>query len=247
LTPAQLVERLAGAKQVLLGEQHDNPDQHALQLWLLRALSQQREQGSLLLEMLNPAQQERVSRLQAAPIAEQLSVELPAKLGWQSAWAWSQYGAIVRYAVAQPAPLLAANLDRDEIMRIYAQPPRLHGAASSAKKVQEALLVHIRQSHCGLLPETQLPAMLAVQQQRDRRMAEVLQASPEPALLIAGAYHVRRDLGVPLHLADLDKQSKPLVLMLAEVGQPLMAGQADFVWYSPALPEQDYCIGMRAK
>src|SRR5690349_17640124 len=54
LTPGELVERLAVAPRVLVGEQHDNPDHHALQLWLLRELAAQRPQGSLLMEMLNP-------------------------------------------------------------------------------------------------------------------------------------------------------------------------------------------------
>lgn len=37
LTPEQLVAYLAPAPRVLVGK-HDNPDHHALQLWLLRAL-----------------------------------------------------------------------------------------------------------------------------------------------------------------------------------------------------------------
>ena len=83
--------------------------------------------------------------------------------------------------------------------------------------------------------------MLAVQQQRDRRMAEALLAAPQPSLLLAGAFHVRRDLGVPLHLSDLGDKAGSLVLILAEAGQPVSAAQADFVWYTPALPKQDYC------
>ena len=38
LTPAQLLDALAAAPLLLVGEQHDNPDHHALQLWLLRNL-----------------------------------------------------------------------------------------------------------------------------------------------------------------------------------------------------------------
>ena len=61
--------------------------------------------------------------------------------------------------------------------------------------------------------------MLAVQQQRDRRMAERLLAAPTPALLLAGAFHVRKDLGVPLHLKDLGAGEGNAVLVLAEVGK----------------------------
>jgi uncharacterized iron-regulated protein len=87
--------------------------------------------------------------------------------------------------------------------------------------------------------------MLAVQQQRDRRMAEALLAAPLPSLLIAGAYHVRRELGVPLHLGDLHAEAGTQVLILAEVGSVVSAGSADYVWYTPAQPEQDHCAKLR--
>ena len=245
LTPQQLVEQLATAPRVLVGEQHDNPDHHALQLWLLRALAAQRAQGSLLLEMLNPNQQAAVDQVRAAYATGQPPADLYQALAWQANWNWGLYGAIVGYAVQQPWPLQAANLDRSEIMTIYAAPPPLAGTASTTPAVREVLLEQIRQSHCGMLPESQLPAMLAIQQQRDRRMAEQLRDAVEPALLLAGAFHVRRDLAVPLHLQDIGDADGTLVLILAEAGQPVTAAEADFVWFTPAVPEQDHCAKFR--
>ncbi|MBF7730430.1 ChaN family lipoprotein [Pseudomonas sp. N040] len=245
LTPLQLVEQLAAAPRLLVGEQHDNPDHHALQLWLLRALAAQRPQGSLLLEMLNPNQQAAVDQVHADYANGQPPADLYQALAWQANWDWGLYGAIVAYALQQPWPLQSANLDRSEIMTIYAAPPPLAGRASTAPAVRAALLEQIRQSHCGLLPESQLPAMLAVQQQRDRRMAEQLHDAPQPALLLAGAFHVRRDLGVPLHLQDLGSADGAQVLLLAEAGQPVTAAEADFVWFTAAQPEQDHCAKLR--
>lgn len=244
LSPGQLVEALAAAPWVLVGEQHDNPDHHAQQLWLLRSLALQRPSGSLLLEMLGPDQQARVDQAQAVTRQGLPPQDLIGALAWQPGWDWSLYGPLLRYALAQPYPLLAANLSRQQMMQVYRQRPALQGPLSMAKAVQDTLLADIRQSHCGLLPEAQLPAMLAVQQQRDRRMAEALLAAPAPAVLLAGAFHVRRDLGVPLHLADLGARPG-LVLILAEVGKPVTATQADFVWYSAAQPEQDHCAALR--
>lgn len=245
LSPAQLVARLAPAPRLLIGEQHDNPDHHALQLWLLQALASERRPGALLLEMLNPDQQERVSAVRPSARRGEWPADLPAALAWQKGWDWTMYGALVRHALAQPEPLLAANLDRGEIGSIYRAPPPLAGEASTATAVQAALRAQIREAHCDLLPEEQLPAMLAVQQQRDRRMAERLLAAPAPAVLLAGGYHVRRDLGVPLHLRDLGAGEGTLVLQLAEVGQPVTVAQADYVWFTPGQPEQDHCAALR--
>ncbi|WP_439860950.1 ChaN family lipoprotein [Pseudomonas sp. MBLB4136] len=245
LSPTQLVERLAAAPRVLIGERHDNPDHHALQLWLLEALAARRAQGSLLLEMLGPDQLERVEATRRRLAGGQAVTDLPAALAWQPGWDWALYGPIMRHALTQPYPTLPANLGRDEVMQVYRQPPPLAGKASSAPKVRTALLAQIRDAHCDQLPQSQLPAMLAVQQQRDRRMAEALLAAPQPSLLLAGAYHVRRDLGVPLHLADLGATQDTGVLLLAEVGSRVAAGQADYVWYTPAQAEQDHCARIR--
>lgn len=244
ISTQQLIHELAGADRVLVGERHDNPDHHALERWLLEALAQRREQGSLLLEMLNPDQQEKVARAQASIVRGQWPTDLPAALEWQQGWDWRLYAPLVEYALAQPYPLLSANLDRAEIRDIYRRVPAMTGAAS-AEHVRRELLAQIRISHCNLLLEAQLPAMLAVQQQRDRRMAERLDAAPKPAILMAGAFHVRRDLGAPLHLADQSDSRNTRVLMLAEVGEVLQAAQADFVWLTPAQPQQDYCAGLR--
>ena len=242
LTAPELIERLAKAERLIVGEQHDNRDHHQLQLWLLQALGQRRPQGSLLLEMLTPDQQLRVNDVRHTSTPP---IDLPGALAWQSGWDWDLYGPIVRFALGQPYPLLAANLDNSEVRAFYAQPLALSGSRSNAPSVKDELLAQISGSHCGLLPKSQMPAMLAVQQQRDRRMAERLRAAPEPSLLLAGAYHARKDVGVPLHVLDLGEPEAPTVLMLAQRGSEVTPAMADYVWYTPAMPTPDYCDEMR--
>ncbi|WP_223515677.1 ChaN family lipoprotein [Pseudomonas sp. GL-B-19] len=242
LTAQELIERLAKPSRLIVGEQHDNHDHHQLQLWLLQSLGERRPQGSLLLEMLTPDQQQRVDDVRHASTPPE---NLPAALAWQEGWDWDLYGPIVRFALTQPYPLLAANLDNLEVRAVYAKPPALSGSRSNAASVKEVLLAQISDSHCGLLPTSQMPAMLAVQQQRDRRMAERLLAAPTPSLLFAGAYHARKDVGVPIHVLDLGQAQAPTVLMLAEQGAVVTAAMADYVWYTPASPPQDYCAQMR--
>jgi len=241
LTAQQLVDRLVDAPRVIVGEQHDNRDHHHVQLWLLQALGERRPQGSLLLEMLTPDQQ---SRVDAVRQSSKRPADLPAALAWQSGWDWDLYGPIVRFALSQPYPLLAANLDASQVRSFYTAPPPLSGTHSNAPSVKNELLKQISDSHCGLLPAAQMPAMLVVQQQRDRRMADRLLAAPAPSMLLAGAYHARKDVGVPVHVQDLNGES-PQVLLLAEQGSEVTAVMADYVWYTPAQPAQDYCAQMR--
>lgn len=242
LTAQELVARLEKPSRLIVGEQHDNRDHHQLQLWLLQSLGERRAQGSLLMEMLTPDQQRRVDDVRRASPPP---ADLPGALAWQSGWDWNVYGPVVRFALAQPYPLLAANLDMLEVRTVYANPPTLSGSRSNAASVKDELLKQISDSHCGLLPESQMPAMLAVQQQRDRRMAERLLAAPTPSLLFAGAYHARKDVGVPIHVLDLGEPKAPAVLMLAEQGSEVTPVMADYVWYTSATPPQDYCAQMR--
>ncbi|VVN85438.1 hypothetical protein PS718_01461 [Pseudomonas fluorescens] len=242
LTAQQLLTRLAEPDRVIVGEQHDNADHHAAQLWLLQSLGELRPQGSLLLEMLTPDQQAKVTAVRQSASSPS---DLPGALAWQEGWDWNLYGPIVRFALAQPYPLLAANLDNGEIRAFYRSPPVLSGERSNAEAVKTTLLGQIGDSHCGLLPDSQMPAMLAVQQQRDRRMAERLLLAPTPSLLLAGAWHARKDIGVPLHVVDVGEPRAPTVLMLAEQGDEVTQAMADYVWYTPATPKRDYCEEMR--
>lgn len=111
LTARQLAERLATAAYVLVGEQRNNPDHPALQLWLLQALGDRRPQGSLLLEMLTPIQQARVDEIRASVRTFREPVDLRASLEWHPQWNWDVYGPVLRFAFAQSWPLLSAGPD----------------------------------------------------------------------------------------------------------------------------------------
>jgi uncharacterized iron-regulated protein len=237
LSPEQLLSRLAAQPRVIVGEKHDNPYHHQIELWLVENLPQRRPQGSVLMEMINPSQQAKVSQvkqwLQGNPrVRDSRVAEL---IDWQPGWKWPLYGDLTMAAMRAPYPLWSANLDRDEIMAFYQQPVFPQGQLSVRPAVQKALEETIRTSHGGKIEPQQLHAMLAIQQQRDRRMAERLLAAPTPALLIAGGYHASKSVGVPLHVQDLQPTALPTVLMLAEPGVPVDKQVADYLWVTPAV------------
>ncbi|MBV6692509.1 ChaN family lipoprotein [Serratia quinivorans] len=236
LSPEQLLTRLAAQPRVIVGEKHDNPYHHQIELWLVENLPQQRPQGSVLMEMINPNQQAKVSQvkqwLQGNPrVRDERVAEL---IDWQPGWKWPLYGDLTMAAMRAPYPLWSANLDRDEIMAFYQQPVFPQGQLSVRPAVQKALEETIRTSHGGKIEPQQLHAMLAIQQQRDRRMAERLLAAPTPTLLIAGGYHASKSVGVPLHVQDLQPTAVPTVLMLAEPGVQVDKQVADYLWVTPA-------------
>ncbi|KFD14162.1 putative lipoprotein [Serratia marcescens subsp. marcescens ATCC 13880] len=237
LTPEQLLTRLAQQPRVIVGEKHDNPYHHQIEQWLVQQLPQRRPQGSVLMEMINPNQQAQVDKvkqwLQSDPTVRDGRVaEL---IAWQPGWKWELYGGVTMAAMRAPYPLWSANLDRSEITAFYQQPQFPAGQLSAQPAVRKALEETIRTSHGGKIEADQLRAMLAIQQQRDRRMAERLLAAPTPALLIAGGYHAAKSVGVPLHVRDLQPAAAATVLMLAEPGVQVDANTADYLWITPSV------------
>lgn len=240
LSADQLLTQLAAAPRIIIGEQHDQLSHHQIEQWLVQQLQSQRPQGSVLLEMLNPDQQARVDKvkpwLQTDPVVRPEHVaEL---LAWQPSWKWEQYGELVMTVMRAPYPVWSANLDRSEIKQLFVDQPAVQGKHSNLAndgKVHDKLKDIIRVMHDNQIDAPRLAAMLSVQQQRDRRMAERLLAAPVPAVLIAGAYHAHKDMGVPLHVQDLTGGPAPLVLVLAQRGATVLASQADFVWFTPVV------------
>ncbi|MGB8666152.1 MAG: ChaN family lipoprotein, partial [Serratia inhibens] len=235
LSPDRLLARLAAQPRVIVGEKHDNPYHHRIELWLVQNLAQQRPQGSVLMEMITPNQQANVDKvkqdlLENPAVRDERVAQL---IDWQKGWKWSLYGEVVMAAMRAPYPLWSANLDREEIMAFYRQPRFPQGRLSVRPAVQKALEETIRVSHGGKIEPQQLHAMLAIQQQRDRRMAERLLAAPTPTLLIAGGYHASKWVGVPLHVQDLQPGAQPTVLMLAEQGAQVDGQMADYLWVTP--------------
>ena len=78
-------------------------------------------------------------------------------------------------------------------------------------------------------------------------MARSLSNAAHPrrvVVLIAGNQHVRRDLGVPVHLSPgLD--TRVLMAVADTDGGAAPAGPADRIWSSPPRAPRDYCAEFR--
>lgn len=242
---------------LILGEKHDNPDHHALQLHLLRRLAEDSALGSVSFEMLDSGQAAALSGLVGRPApAENV---LRKRLQWdEEGWDWSFYGPLLREALNAGVPLRTANISRDEMMGVYGGELDAATQARLNETQRQRLEQDIDESHCGMLPQSQFAAMVRVQQARDAVMAQSLQSDSGAAgvhVLIAGNFHARRDLGAPNYLSV---DSGPLLsLAFLEVQADLLQVQDylesfsstlpyDYVWFTPAVAAQDYCAGLRA-
>jgi len=260
VTPEELLAGLREARFLLLGEKHDNADHHRLQLSVLESLIAANALSGVAFEMIDASRAPKLEGIAGRELADE--EKLRSWLEWDEGWEWEFYSPLLRSSLDAGLPLAAANIDEDAMMDIYrGDGPQLpEGVFDQA--AMDKLFADIDESHCGLLPESQFPAMVRVQQTRDLVMAEALRSLADEdgaALLFAGNYHARQDLGVPNFLLALDAgASREEIVSLAflEVDPDEIVPvsylerfggipEHDYLWFTPAVEEQDYCAQLR--
>lgn len=230
------IQSLPSRELVLLGEQHDAPEHQELTRLSVESLASKKQLSALLLEMADHG-----LTTEGLPIESSESV-VRERLQWNdSGWPWRQYGPTVMQAVRLGIPVIGANLPRAAMGGVMAD-------TSWDNKVPSAVLSAHResmiQSHCGLLPASQVPAMARIQIARDERMAQTAQGQmrkDKTVLLLAGAEHVKKDRGVPLLLdaSVINKVSVVLMQAATRPNQEMLS--ADLYWLTPPIAPKDYC------
>jgi len=258
-----LVARLVASRFVLLGERHDNPDHHALQAKLMRALVAAGRHPALGFEMLATDDAPAVIRYLARSPKD--AAGLGDAVNWsRSGWPeWRFYQPIAQAALDAGVPIVAANLSRaaTEAVRRNGLPGLGPGLTTQLKlseptpETRLAMTRELRESHCGQMPDATIDRMVDIQWARDARIAASLArgGQRDGAVLIAGAGHVRSDRGVPVHLAlqapGATIASVAFVEVEAAATKPgdyaarfgAETLPFDYVWFTPKVDDADPC------
>lgn len=243
-TPArdwtQQLQRWSDAPLVLLGEQHDAAAHQAWQQATVQQLATQERLAALVIEMAPRTGSTASLARDASEDAVQQALQ------WQdAAWPWPRYRGVVMAAVRAGVPVLGGNLPRADMKQAMRnQNLDTHLPPEAWQRQLDA----IREGHCGLLPDTQLPPMARVQLARDASMAEVAKAAIRPGktvVLVAGRGHVLRGVGIPTWLPE----SAAAKVAVAQAGETSVAHESDVDWLqkTDALPAKDHCAELREK
>lgn len=202
---------------VVLGEVHDNAAHHANQARAVAAIAP----AALVFEMLLPDQ---IARL---PADMSNADAMERALDWE-ARGWPDFGMYHPIFTAAPkARIYAGDLPRS-VVRIAVRDGAAAAFGADAATfgltvpypadVQAAREKDLWAAHCFAMPKGTMAGMVEAQRLRDAAMAAaVLRAMDEtggPVVVITGAEHARRDIGVPALLM----QARPALTVLS-VGQ----------------------------
>lgn len=223
---------------LIFGEVHDQPDPQRQVAAEVQRLAAQGQLAAVVLEMV-----EAPYRTGALP-RDATEAQVQQALQWRG-WPWQPYAAVVMNAVRAGVPVIGGNLPRAQMRAAMADASL---DALLAPSVRELLAQAVRDGHCGLLPEAQVPGMVRIQIARDRALAAAARAAlreagPEQTvLLLVGAQHASRDRGIPLHLATTEPGLPLRVVMFGELSAHLAADE-----HRPAAltPQADHCAELR--
>lgn len=245
----QLVTQVRAARYVLLGEQHDHPDHHRVQAWLVGALADRL--GGAAFEMLDEDDRAGVERaIDAATLATAVAWQ---KSGWPD---FALYQPIFEALFRRGIAIHVAHPTRETMRRVMTdgigQWPktrvvRLALDVPLPARDQAALEAQIRTEHCGYAPEKIVAPMALAQRVKDAWMARALVDASRPAVLIAGNGHVRRDRGVPFYLRRHDPTGiRSLAQLAVRPGvfrpEDYDAQLYDFVLFTPRTTNEDPCV-----
>jgi aminopeptidase N len=262
LTPAQMAERLAGARLVLFGESHTEMDFHRAQLRLVEELHRAGRPVLLGLEMYPYTAQESLDRWARGLLTEEGFVELS---DWYEHWgyAWGYYRDLFLFARQEEIPLFALNAPREVVTSVRQKgfenltpeeaahiPREIDTGSEEHRTLFKSFFGADDPLHAGMTDE-QWDAMISAQATWDATMAHnavrVLRergspaaGAPQPVLVVlVGSGHVAYGLGIQRQAErwfDGRIASVIPVPVRDEEGEPVAEAQAsyaDFLWGLP--------------
>jgi uncharacterized iron-regulated protein len=259
-----LVNRLARADFVLLGERHDNPDHHLLQAEVLRSLIALGRRPSVGFEMFGLDDANAIANHLA--FAPNDAAGLGRAVNWNKrGWPdWAMYQPIAEAALQAKLRIVATNLPLDTARKmsgdgLAALEPSVRSEIGLDRPLSDAMFAtmaaDIRNSHCGYASEKSVKAMVDVQRARDAQMAQSLIAADDRdgAILVAGAGHVRNDYGIPVYLSAKSAGKQVITIVFLEVDNQMPEAHSyalsypngrlpfDYVWFTPRVDEENPC------
>ena len=204
-----MLDQASRVQVVYVGETHDNPASHRLQLEILQHLAKLNPgKVSLAMEMFTPEQQPVLDRWVAGELSEK---EFLKEVGWFKNWRmnFALYRDLLSFCRDQQLPVLALNANK-ELQKTVSRVPFTDLSAEEAEQLpeldlndpyQQAMVAAVFSDH--QMGGNMLDGFQRVQTLWDETMAQNLadflrNAEPEQqVVVIAGGNHVRYGFGIP--------------------------------------------------
>jgi uncharacterized iron-regulated protein len=260
ISAQQLDEKMRDQQFILLGETHSNPDHHIGQANIIEKWLSTEPPSALAFEMLAyddwkpPRHFEHTAKYSLKSLHEKLEKV-------SSQWDWEIYKPILAVQIKHQLPMVGANLTRKQLdeyasgksCHVTRQGVSLEVCDSLTNDQQASIKQLVFDAHCGYLPLEHTESLVLTQMAKDASFALSIanMGDTHKVALIAGAVHVRKDIGVPVHLQRLGKQSVSIAFVNVDpdklsveeyVDHAALAQQFDYIYFTPSERNQDPCV-----
>lgn len=245
-----ILQELAKANVVYLGETHDSLEDHKAQMQILQALHQQNRKIAIAMEMFQRPYQDIVDQYLAGKITEAQLVE---QTEYEQRWGfpWEYYAPILRFAKLHQLPVLALNTPTEVTRKVARNglesltpedrkyiPPLAEIKTDNVDYRKMALASYEQHSHAGkgnsASFERFFTALVLWDETMAAKIAQFVKANPDyQVVVLAGKSHIIYGYGIPSRVARRldDKLIQRSVLFdIPEDISSNVAKAADYFW-----------------
>ena len=222
----EFIDRIASKELIFVGEVHDNPEHHLIQVQILQALMAKAEHIDLAMEFFQHPDQTALDRYIQRETEEDVFLK---EVGWKKGWGFD-------YSFYRPLMLLARQ-NGSRVLAINA--PKEIGLDSEAHR---AYLREIYGQHGhGSLKQFEYfyEAQCVWEDTMAQNIADFLIKEKGKMIVFAGNGHIVNKYGIPDRAVRRHPVSMVTVMPYAIHGtENIEKGMADYVWLTPSYPHR---------
>lgn len=235
-TYAEMLDDLAGARVIYIGERHTVDRHHEIQRRIVTDLIAQGIPLVLGLEQMEAPYQPALDEYNAGRIDFD---ELARRTDWSRRWSnYEDYRPVIAAAHASGAPVLALNAKRETVHQVARQgfdglAAELRAELPDEVNLDDPMyaghLAQVMMVHAGM-PKSAMRRMFEAQVARDETMADRLcnflrtgAGTDRVAVVLCGAGHCAHGMGIPSRVRRRMPDVKDRILVLSESGDVVLA------------------------
>jgi len=238
----QLIDQLGHKDLIFIGEVHDNPEHHLIQVQILQALSARYNPMVLAMEPFRRTQQPIVDRYVKGAISETTFLK---DLNWRKSWAFDfhYYRPLMLVAREKGLKVLAINAPKDLIKKVARsgldsldanERSQIADTIDLSRKGHRARLreVYGRHTHKDLKKfEYFYQAQCVWEDTMAESIAKYLRSHGEKMVVLTGNGHIVDKSGIPDRAVKRVLADLATIVLYPLTGQEIIEkGTADYIW-----------------
>lgn len=246
----QLIDQIASTEIIFIGEVHDNPEHHLIQVQILQALIDRFSPVTIAMEFFQKSQQPSLDRYQRGELKES---EFLKEVNWKGGWGFDYlfYRPLMLSARHHGSKILAINAPKDIVKKVAREGlksldenerNKLAKEIDLSNKAHRAYLreIYEKHSHSNLKKfDTFYEAQCVWEDTMAHNLAEYLSQNRKKLVVFTGSGHIVNKFGIPDRTVRRFPASMVTIIPYPlDENVSLKKEIADYVWLTADYPHR---------